>query len=127
MRTPTVAVIVGLALTFAAATAEAQWEVSTSEPDDFTGAVIGAVYVLGESGNIFLSVYCDNSVVLRLSGRSRGGIFHHGKVETRWDDGEVEVFEFEDQDDRLSLNGGRSNRLINGFRQRNFRAPDIRL
>ena len=86
--------IVALVLFLAPAAAQAQW-VTRRSVDDFTGTESFNVFSVGENGKLLLSVSCVARRNLVFAGLLKGGTFQNAIVETRWDEGEVRRFTFQ--------------------------------
>ncbi len=113
MQAAVVGVVAAVALFAAPLTGSAQetrhgsWVV-VSTTDDFTDETTTFARTTGDT--VILGVTCLAGGYGALLSLNDGGTFANGVVETRWDGGEVDRFQFQDRNDNLlgwsSLNAG---------------------
>lgn len=109
--------IVALFVAWIPTAAFGQWTVATTQ-DDFTGET--SSMAVGRGAELIIAVNCDEdgySVIVDLIGR---GIFANGDVDVRFDEGEVERYEFFDLNHTLIVTEElrpQVSTLIAGFRE----------
>ena len=75
------------------------WTYSVNE-DDFSGRTTRMAFATGDE--LMLFVFCPRGDEYLVSIRMFDGIFRDGDVDLRWDEGAIESYSFEDNDDNLA-------------------------
>ena len=75
------------------------WTYSVNE-DDFSGRTTRMAFAAGDE--LMLFVFCPTGDEYLVSIRMFDGIFRDGDIDLRWDEGTIESYTFEDNDDNLA-------------------------